>query len=675
MKTLLRHYGFRRIAAHLGGLALGIASYIVFQFLPHSDRPWTDSEVYAYLEFEDGITKLAFVAWLYVFIRPWIAKQDWLGKTAQFVMLAASPLAIWGLFECSRAGLVACRMPGDSVAAVGRELLTMIAVPIIALWLPQAWLEVNEHLKATPFLRRWFVSHQGHIASWIGVVQLRRFIHPLPSKPDNKAGHFGKGLFAGRTLFEDDGIGGQEVFIEDNSHGVVVGCTGGGKHISHEAHLAILHPGSGVFISPKPSLADLTLARRVDPRVFSEERFPLKKCGINPAGISRCRYHLPNGRAFVLGTDQSVYPACRYDFLSDIDFTKENARTFIMAVGRGSLPDRSKNCSTDPWFTITPRTLFASVFGFIGLTDPDPTHRTLPWIVERALGIDPATGIASPKYLESLLKQMLECNGMGGRIQAGASNIYNLGVKAFGSVFSEVENSFSWMLDPTWRRQLSGNDFSFHWVGIEGAPVSVYVLPPQGRSAFQESIPWLRSISEMSLEILASKAKLPQTPTLFVGDEYPQWGQEISAVRQGFAILRSSKIKLQLYVQSYSQLVEMFGEHGAAEIESSSSMTYFGVNDLPTAERISRRLGKQMVENRRLGMQANDLITPAEVMTQLRLTSPLAYVFPPGAAPMRLERVAFKPLRLNDGSRYNGLSLEGHYDDGLTRESFYGIRS
>jgi hypothetical protein len=36
---------------------------------------------------------------------------------------------------------------------------------------------------------------------------------------------------------------------------------------------------------------------------------------------------------------------------------------------------------------------------------------------------------------------------------------------------------------------------------------------------------------------------------------------------------------------------------------------------------------------------------------------------------MRLERVAFKPLRTKDGGAFAGLPLEGHYDDGLTKQS------
>ena len=120
----------------------------------------------------------------------------------------------------------------------------------------------------------------------------------------------------------------------------------------------------------------------------------------------------------------------------------------------------------------------------------------------------------------------------------------------------------------------------------------------------------------------------------------------------------------------------MFGEHGAAELESCSTMQYFGCNDLATAERISRRLGKCIVTERQGWSRRQkfrrevDLVTPAEVMQELRSSSNLQYLFPSSALPMRLERVAFKQLRTRDGGKFAGLPLEGHYDDGLNKQSF-----
>ncbi|MCA9231057.1 MAG: TraM recognition domain-containing protein, partial [Planctomycetales bacterium] len=298
----------------------------------------------------------------------------------------------------------------------------------------------------------------------------------------------------------------------------------------------------------------------------------------------------------------------------------------------------------------------------------------LPAVIDMLMGIDPATGLASPKYFESVLKSMMGNSSLDGFIQACASNIYQLGQRAFGNIYSEFENNCRWATDGWMRRHLSGpSDFSFSWLGDDEHPITVFIVAMRGTRAFQASIPWLRTVSELSLEIFSTRTNVGCKPLLWVGDEYKSWGAEVEGVRVGFTILRDKNVKLVLYTQSWEQLVEMFGEHGAAELESCSTMQYFGCNDLATAERISRRLGKTSTSqskgwfNREKIRREVDLVTPAEVMQELRSSSNIQYLMPSNSLPMRLERVAFKELYTRDGGYFAGLPLEGHYDDGLSK--------
>jgi type IV secretory pathway TraG/TraD family ATPase VirD4 len=395
--------------------------------------------------------------------------------------------------------------------------------------------------------------------------------------------------------------------------------------------------------------------------------------GVDPRGITSACFHLPNGRAFVLDpSGQSVYPSSRYCLLSEIDVRKPNARALLLALATGSFPDKPGSHS-DPWYTLAPRGFLAAGCGHVLTTDRDPSHHHVPFVIDRLMGIDPRTNVASPKCFEATLKAMMKNNSLDGFIQAAASNIYQLGEKMFGNLNSELETNCRWATDGYMRRHLSGpSDVKFEWLGHDGYPITIFIIPPRGDAAFQAAIPWLRTLSELSLQILQTKADVPAIPTLWVGDEYRQWGDKVAAVRNGATILRDKNVKLWLYTQSWSQIEEMFGVHGAAELESSSTIQLFGVNDLPTAERFSRRLGKWTKRERSRGGRTYrecDLATPAELMQELRLSSNLQYVFPPGTLPMRLERVAFKPLRTKDGGAFAGLPLEGHYDDGLTKQS------
>lgn len=163
---------------------------------------------------------------------------------------------------------------------------------------------------------------------------------------------------------------------------------------------------------------------------------------------------------------------------------------------------------------------------------------------------------------------------------------------------------------------------------------------------------------------------------LVLCDEYRQYGQSIGAIRRGATTLREANVRLWLVVQSYPSLVDLVGQAGANELESCSAVEVFGCNDAVTRARIAEKLGKYTLregDRWRRGPKSErvyDIVTPAEVEHELRKSSDIKYVFPAGSAPMRLRRVAYKPVVTEEGARYAWLPLDGHYDDGLSRYTY-----
>lgn len=60
-------------------------------------------------------------------------------------------------------------------------------------------------------------------------------------------------------------------------------------------------------------------------------------------------------------------------------------------------------------------------------------------------------------------------------------------------------------------------------------------------------------------------------------------------------------------------------------------------------------------------------MSPDRIMRELSIRSPMAYMLGPSVEPMRVERLAFKPLVTREGCNFRGLPLDGQYDDGLSR--------
>ena len=262
---------------------------------------------------------------------------------------------------------------------------------------------------------------------------------------------------------------------------------------------------------------------------------------------------------------------------------------------------------------------------------------------------------------------------LGGFIQRSAAAISQIGPEARGGIFAELERHTRWLADERIRQQVGGeSDFSYRELGNEYFPVSVFPILPRGGPDLEHLTPWLRTHVELALAILETKRDRPQTEILTLFDEFRQYGQKINAIKRGATTLREAGVKLWVVVQSRPSLVETLGEDGANELEACSALEFFGT-DQDTAEKIARALGKSTLKRGRglaraaANEQVVDVVTPAEVMHELRKGSPIKYVFPATLPPIRLRRTAYKRIRTEEGVRYSGLPLDGHYDEHLSQ--------
>jgi type IV secretion system protein VirD4 len=80
----------------------------------------------------------------------------------------------------------------------------------------------------------------------------------------------------------------------------------------------------------------------------------------------------------------------------------------------------------------------------------------------------------------------------------------------------------------------------------------------------------------------------------FVLDEAASLGR-MDALDDAVDKYRGYGVRLQFYYQSVSQLKKCFGEGQDQTLLSNVSQIFFGVNDLPTAEYVSNRLGESTI--------------------------------------------------------------------------------
>ncbi len=677
VRRLSRFYGYRKLFALLTAPLAAMVTAIAMRMATAASVSATTRGVSDFIAVP--FWTVAFGCWWQRLVTP-LQSLNWNGDRLRrlaalggWIVVISAATAI--LFNSP--GGVAAPAPDkwtDNLPIVGLRT----AVPITVGVLVAVWPDIKERVQSNNTVRRLFVSGQGHAADWLGPVGMKRFIRRLPRVPKTSAGHRSADVYLGRTLFESTYGGGEDVWLRERGSSLLtVARPGSGKFILAAPSLAMAR--NGVFVSTKAELADFGVGGGVDQSLFAEgAEHSFRSLGVDTRGITRVKYSTVGGRVFVLDiTSQSGWAsrANCHNFISEIDVNDPSAWVRINAIATASFPDDLRQ--REKFWTLAPRGLDAASIGHVLTSDPDPSHHNLPYCADFCMGIDPVERRADPDVFRNNLLAMMQNRhpNLGPFIQRSASAVLQLGSNAFGSVNAEFENNTRWLADQRVRKQISGpSDFSYEELGSLINPLRIFLIGPRSSTDMQALMPWLRTHIELSLAILETKKERPAEMITYQLDEVRQYGQSISAIRLGATTLREAGVRLWLLAQSWKSVIEILGEHGADELEACSALEFYGTDEV-TAEKISRMLGKHRSQGRS-GDRPDpfcDVATPAEVMHELRKGSPLKYVFPATSGPMRLRRVAYKPLITEEGIRYPGLRLDGHYDEHLSQYR-YGPR-
>jgi type IV secretion system protein VirD4 len=354
-------------------------------------------------------------------------------------------------------------------------------------------------------------------------------------------------------------------------------------------------------------------------------------------------------------------PSSHYNPLSEVDLDDLRVLERLAAISDGCvLPEGEKN----QHFVEGSRTILEGVIAHVLSREP-AENRHLPYVHDLLLGFDRENGVADLTRFEALLMAMRE-NPVAGGICLKAANYIAHDTR--GNMMTTVLRSIKWMGDPAMREHLSApSDFKFADVPEYGhsAGNTVYIVAPIGE-LMKEQVRWLRVLTNLSITIIRLCPK-PARRTLFILDEFPQLRGKLSAVEEGIVTLRSAHIRLWPFIQQIGQLKKDYPANWNMFISSSNVLT-FGVTDPETAQWVSDDMLGATLHVRKEGKRKfnegpRPLLSAREVMTELGKNEPLAIVFPnDGGFPMRVERMAYKPLII-EGKQFLGLLLDGCFEE------------
>ena len=444
--------------------------------------------------------------------------------------------------------------------------------------------------------------------------------------------------------------GDRMLFDREGLHTYVQAPTGSGKTVGFVVPTLLLHRGSLMAIDIKRELYYVTARRRSE---INDEVHRLDPFA------------------------EDIEPA-RYNPLDLIDTTVPD-RGNSTAIERSNsiastLIVKPQGSTQNEYFLKAAENLIHGLILYVCATKPKPsddaesTGRTLGAV--RDLLTRPNGNMPDPDEgtLRHLLRQMGDFDGVGSdgekcargvtrAIRSKGNQFADTPGEEFGSVVSTARTQTNFLTSSSIRDSLSASSFQFEEMQTRPNGVSVFVALPSNR--LEDYFRWLRLIvvsARAELIELTDMERENDHPTLFMLEEAPRLGR-METIDAGLSIDRGeAHIQYMLVAQSYSQLVDSYGDDIANNILSNCRLKMmWGASTQEDAEMISDLCGERTVafqttnksHSRSSGTgtqktvsesiqeQGRALVTPDEVS---RVSENWTFVFTRGEAPLLLQR-------------------------------------
>lgn len=234
-------------------------------------------------------------------------------------------------------------------------------------------------------------------------------------------------------------------------------------------------------------------------------------------------------------------------------------------------------------------------------------------------------------------------------ILSSSENTY----KSITSVFSEKMAIFD---DVNVANVTSKSDFDFDILGKEKS--ALFVIVPDEDKIYYTLVTIILGLLYKELVKLANSNDNKKCPIEidWICDEFSNCPPLVEpSIESIISVARSRGLRYHLFIQSLSQLDNVYGKEVAQIILDNSGLAYLKTNTMDTAEAISKRLGKKTIEsnsisqsvsltnyngNKSTSLIARDLLTPDEVKNLHYKT----IIFPNIGFPIFRDTVIYKKL-------------------------------
>lgn len=250
-----------------------------------------------------------------------------------------------------------------------------------------------------------------------------------------------------------------------------------------------------------------------------------------------------------------------------------------------------------------------------------------------------------------------------GAMSENAAPFIDMAPETYSGIQSNLARFTKFLSDPQIKAATATSSFSM--TDLTGAgqdrPTTLYLVIPPDRVETQRT--WLRLMITAGMQTFKRKPTGSKYRCLFLVDEFPALGK-IEGIKENIATMAGYGVDFALIVQSLAQLKDIYGDAQNDILSNCAYKWFCNINDLSTAEYLSKTLGKHTIRIKNKGENKStsigdkshsrsegesvsssetgrELLTPDEV---LNLGKDTAILLSPGTYPDYLRPVDYWKL-------------------------------
>lgn len=345
-------------------------------------------------------------------------------------------------------------------------------------------------------------------------------------------------------------------------HTLIVARTRTGKGTRVIVPTLLRYGGSALVIDPKGENAAITAAPRRD-----------------QLGQT---IHILNPWNALSGTYQRRgFTPATYNPLDILDRNDPNAVAIAQTLAAAICPAPPN--SKETFWQGRAASVLAAVFLWL-------TYRPETKTLARAREI---VSLTRKKFTDEYLVEMSVSDAFGGAIREMATPFIDLAQETYSGIMANLSESTKFLSDPQVKAATAQSSFAMDELAT--GKTTLYVVIPTERMDTQRT--WLRLIISAGMHIFKNpSAKLPRGHRcLFLIDEFAALGR-INEIPSDISTMSGFGVDFALIVQGLGQLKDHYADSRNEILDNCAYKWFCNVNDLDSAEYVSKTLGKATVE-------------------------------------------------------------------------------